>query len=498
MEFLGGWRSPVPESGRPLEGTVPRRFRRRFGLPGAEPALVAVLAAVLVLGSPSLAEVAPPSAPTEEPEGLSVAPDGLTNPMGDTSPDSRQLSPSFRLSRVYRGLLEVAIDDPSAGATEVADWQRVVIDFSNGFRLDLESFLRLERARQQSIQSSTRFNPSGVPGRSAREIREARELAGLVCLQKTQLTVARQVADRDPRAMASLAWFHLGAYSRQIRPPAVFWLAPHSRDFVADLAGLHWQATGETELVIALLVELANVQRQANGYDDGLGARALFERVLELDPEHRLARYWAGFLSEKYGRYQRAAHHFERLAEVDPDDTEARLRWAVVRLRLGGRGASTAATTLRQLARDTTGTVPGWMSRVAFGELVRSLGATDPRAAIALAREGLGRFPDESSLHVQVAYHLRLDAWDESLRSLGRAETLRPAENALGARARYDLAREEGFAENVRWLEGEIERGREPLREALDLLEIQWLRLPQTRPEPIEACGFLAHREGVP
>ena len=344
---------------------------------------------------------------------------------------------------------------------------------------------------------------------------------GLNCLRRLEVSVFGQLAAIDPEVQVPLAVLLTDTYRHQVGPPRRTWLTEHShrtalrlvesyrrgRDPETDDSpvGVRGEAaTGESPtpapltseelearrpLAIALLLVLADQQRRAGSYYDGGEALELFERIVRLDPEHSIARYFAGYLAEKYAFYPRARRHFEALAERHPDDLEARLRLALNQSRTGAKAK--AEEGLRWVSGSASGTAAAgdsWLRQLAFHELVRLAGDDPKRASMELA-VAQARFPDDPVLRIQSAYHLRQAAWDASVEELYRAEeSLGGGEETV--RVRYEFPRDDGLAENRAEVERQVALRLPNLRQAVVRLERDWRRWAQLR-EPIEQCRLL-------
>lgn len=396
---------------------------------------------------------------------------------------------SFAVEDIFRRLLGELVRHPADGPALLADFQQQVVDQGAGFAVDGSTYRRLEAARQRADAALGGYNPSGIPDLSVRDLREARELPGLGCAQKIQRKVIGELADLEIDALVGVIAVVIETYGRQVDQRA-FWLYDRTQALAIELAERHHGETGDRDLFAAHLLAVADRQLKLDSYDGGLWALELFERVLTLRDDHPTARYWAGFLAEKYGRYSKAVRHFSALVEHSPGDAEARLRLAVNQARSGRRAEGEAS--LEALAH---GEAPAWVRRVAWSELVRLVGDEDPERVLALLSEALEAFPDDSELRLQLAYHRRLDAWQETLGELERAIALGPEAEGPGGRVRYELARERGLIANRAWLaEQNLER-RELTLATMDRLEMRWSNRVDPR-RPVDACEDLRPKGG--
>ena len=381
----------------------------------------------------------------------------------------RGIPASVPVEDVFRRILVESVHRPSRGPTLIANWQQEVVDLAAGEKIDTQAYLRLELVRRNLGQASgSRF--SSTVRQNAEGAREARYLPGIGCVDAVQRGVLAELWTFDLETLVHMTSIYLGTYGRQTVPPPPFWLRDHTRDLVLELAEIHFEETGQLDVYVAKLMALADIQRSLVIYYDGLDALDLFELVLDLDDQNQVARYWAGFMSEKFGEYRQAVRHFERFLTVDPDDPEVRLRLAVNQLRTGRR--TPGSVTLEQLAKNTE--TPAWMRKVAWSELVRQESERGGGPALSFLRQATESFPEEPSFQLQLAFHQQVDAWGESQKSLDRAVDLGPKSPGPGARVRYEQGRTEGLARNRAWLVEQAESRRGALLAALERLEHQW------------------------
>lgn len=382
--------------------------------------------------------------------------------------DLRAQRVSIRVEDVLREIVLESLRHPERGPALLHDWQRQVTDHATGHPVDARTYTQLREARQKTTGSLARRTASTAPNVSARELREARQLPGLGCVTKLQRQVVADLAEIEVESLVAVLSLYNRLYAWQTIPPPIFWLRDHNQDLIIDLAEQHFEATGDRQIFLAQMVALADVQRSLVVSSDGPDAIALLERVLDLDPDHLVARYWAGYLSEKKGGYRDASHHFGRYLETDPGDHEVRLRLAVNQLRTGSRREGEAA--LEALARDPM--PPDWIRQVAWSERIRQLDDSDPRT-VPLLREAIAAFPNDPALRLQLAYHLRLTDWPRSLEELEQALEL-GSHGAATPRVTYERAREEGLARNRAWLAKQLAARRPLLLDSLDTLERRW------------------------
>ena len=133
-------------------------------------------------------------------------------------------------------------------------------------------------------------------------------------------------------------------------------------------------------------------------------ARLLFERALVLAPASEAALLGLGAHFELLGRYDLAAAHYSRAHTAHPEDVEGALRLGVNLVRLKRYGHAIP------ILRDCAGREgPDWIAVVATEELARALVASGKLAeAQVVLQRCIERFPDETSLRVQLAFVLDL------------------------------------------------------------------------------------------
>jgi tetratricopeptide (TPR) repeat protein len=398
-----------------------------------------------------------------------------------------ELPASIRVEDVYRGLLVDALRHPAPGPALVSGWQQQVVDLATGQPVNEETFaLWLER-RGRMGAGTTSY--SGVPRHSARKIDDAMRLQGRDCYTEVERQVVEELAARDVETLVPIAALYGAVYGYQTIPSPLFWLRETNRELLLDLVELHYEETGNRPLYIAQLLALVDMQRSMVLYQDGDKALGLLDYILDLEPDHAIARYWAGYLSEKFGEYRKAVHHYERYLEED-DDLEVRLRLGVNRLRAGEEDAGRAG--LEVIARDQQ--APRWMRLLAWSELASAFGDSNPRRAEALLVEAIEAFPADPGLRLQLAYHHRISAWDASVAELERALELGPAQEGAGPRVLYERPREEGLAANRAWLARQVAERASRLFETLDVLEGTWRRQLRKERNVVQHCQELLER----
>lgn len=394
---------------------------------------------------------------------------------------SLEIPPSLLAQDVLRNILAQSIREPASGGALLAPWQQSIVDQSNPEPITTRSYERLLLRRQRLEAAALKTTPSGWPQVSPAELEEVRTLPGLTCVLQAQRFVADELTLLEPDGWLHMAALYTQTYTQQTFPAPVFWLRDHTAQEALAAMEAHHEVVGDTALFIAQLLALVEVQSHLVAYIDGFEARELLDRVLELEPEHPVALYWAGFLAEKYGDYRPAVRHYGALVEVQVDDQEARLRYSVNRLRVAtprSDEAQAAVAGLERLARDAD--VTDWIRQVAWHEWVGAVGEEDGPRAVELLRQALRLFPEDPGLHLQLAFYRRRPSWQQALDSLELAADLGPLGTEPGSRVLYDRPRRQGLEQNRAWLEAQLASRQEQFLAALDILQKQWRREPAT------------------
>ena len=393
---------------------------------------------------------------------------------------------SIRVEDVYQQVLADALRVPGPGPALISGWQQQVLDMASGQPVNAATYaLWLERRGRVGGRS-----PSGVPENSSREIQDAMQVSGRDCFTKVERQVLEELAARDVESLVPIVALYGAVHGYQTIPAPMFWLRKFSRDLMLDLIEQHYDVTGNQPLYIAQLLSLVDIQRSMVLYQDGDHALALLDYVLDIEPRHVVARYWAGYLSEKFGEYRKAVRHYERYLEEEKEDWEVRLRLGVNRLRAGEE--EDGLKDLETLARHEE--PPRWMRLLAWSEVIRFLGESDPRRAEALLTEAIDAFPKDPGLRLQLAYHHRIKAWDASVDELEHALELGPAQEGSGPRSRYEHPREKGLAANRVWLAHQVAKRTPLVFDTLKGLESTWRLRPRGARRVVLACQELLER----
>jgi tetratricopeptide (TPR) repeat protein len=280
-------------------------------------------------------------------------------------------------------------------------------------------------------------------------------------LLEAELIAAAELASGRAEALLPLADLHLDLHRRHHRDRR-YGLATHARQVGLALADLYLarsEAAHAEELIAAALVGLAVYLRDAG---DVLNAERVYERALEVHPDHPAALMGLGAIQERRGKLDRAADLFAKLVAVDPGDAEARLHHAVVL----GRSER------RQEAEEALGALlempgPPWIEVLATQELAGLLAARGERErAVGVLERALGAHPDHGGLRIQLA-----SLHDRAGRPGEAFAVLAPLAAAAGdggptPRSIYGQVSRERAERDRRRLAAAVEERREDLRAA--------------------------------
>lgn len=217
-------------------------------------------------------------------------------------------------------------------------------------------------------------------------------------LVQTLVNVAKKLSSRSsPQCLPSMVALQQNAYSSLLaagnQQRAAEVLEVHDR-----LVRLLLRTQGEFDThawAARLLGRLALLQRQRQRL---LPARQTLHRSVDLDPEEVALRVHLGLLEEKLGDYGAAERSFLRWVELEPEDPEARLRLSLTQGRLGKGEVSRWG--LGELWQSEA---PTWVRVVALQELAQALAREGKEdQALALLLEGLGEFPREAGIRIQL------------------------------------------------------------------------------------------------
>ena len=173
-------------------------------------------------------------------------------------------------------------------------------------------------------------------------------------------------------------------------------------------------------------------------------ARRYLNRAVSLDDELQVALRSLGALQEKLADYGAAEATLSRLLELQPEDAEARLRWALCRYRSGAEEGVLA--TLEDLSTAQLPEHLGWVAVVALHQRVALLmEAGRSQEALAQVRAGWRRFPGDPGLAVQEAFLQPPPA--PGGRAVAVTAVAAGAPSGPGSRGVYNAWPEEGLEE---------------------------------------------------
>ena len=374
----------------------------------------------------------------------------------------------------YLNILASWARGSQAAVGELSDLQQAWASGAAGFEISVASFPQLP----------TKVSSAGVSGprpTSQVPIALSKRLPGIACLRELEERIRQQVVDLDPEGLLPLAYFYRRLYREQMGAPFRPWLAEHSRSRAFELSGDYRElvdpGAASRRAAVAMWMGMADTVLSASFFETGSEAREVYLRVLELDPDQAVARYWAAYLEEMLGRYGKAERHLEILSAQRPGDAEVALRLAVNRAR-SGRAA--AAGALESLAR---GTGPDWIRIVAYQELGRLFAERDAERAVAYLRAAVASFPDNPRSHLQLAYLLGAD-WRAALTEVQRVEAGWSGDPGATPRQRYSMPRRGGIDRELQRLAGEVDRRKPILEQALTRLLLQRPKIDECAAEP--------------
>lgn len=225
-------------------------------------------------------------------------------------------------------------------------------------------------------------------------------------LYRTQLRIARELAEAEPEALIPIVLLHRAVF-RHYLAVGDDRLADHAGRLATALAEEvppAWREEHGSGFPETVLVAIA-----ADLVRSGLTSSAieLLERAVELAPHDPRALLALGATYERSGSYSEAVPPLRTLVQEHPDSAEGRLRLAVNLARTGDPNG--AALHFRQLTTDRSS---AWIQVISHQELARLI----PADAEELLREGLARFPSDQALRIQLAQLLdaRGRPWEAS------------------------------------------------------------------------------------
>ncbi|MFN7963938.1 MAG: tetratricopeptide repeat protein [Thermoanaerobaculia bacterium] len=263
--------------------------------------------------------------------------------------------------------------------------------------------------------------------RAERAEAEASKDLLLADLAEAEQGVARQLAKQDPEVLLPMALLHQVTY-RNYRDGDERLLARHSRDRVRALAELYVEAGGGSKQVAASVFTSLGASLQESGLTTS--ANSLFERALELVPDHEGALLALAVYYEKVGRYDRAITYLERLSRDKPGNAQG---WLRLGINLARQGKSREAR--GWLEKATAKEVEPWIRSLAYQELAgEALEAGELETARNLLEKGLEELPGEQRLCLELA--MVLDRSGQSKKAREVLNNLVPLADAEAGSAR--------------------------------------------------------------
>ena len=218
--------------------------------------------------------------------------------------------------------------------------------------------------------------------------------------------LVRPLAKRNPESLLPVIWLHLALHDRyveELQQDAFVLEATWSR--IRTLVGIYADAAADEgqemagRLASSVLAELGMAV-------DGAGlprsALRLLQQATEVDPSNAEVWRYLVFWYERRGQVDRAVGALEKLLELRPELHDARLRWAIGLRRLGRTDAA-----LKALGDILERRVAPEVEVVALQEAARIHGEAGRfDQAVGLLDDGLGRFPANQRLRLQLAHYL--------------------------------------------------------------------------------------------
>ena len=226
---------------------------------------------------------------------------------------------------------------------------------------------------------------------------------GWMQLREVEIRTAAALARTQPASVMAVTLLHRELYSWYVARRR-YGLAEHSWALAVEFAeGSRklnpWKPPeGFAE---AVLLDLAAALARAG---QTRAAHTSLDRVAQLAPDNPQALLGLGAIYERSGDINKAVQFFQRLVDKHPNHTEARLRLAVSRARLGSGEA--AEGLLFELLGSRA---PQWIHTLAYQELARVMVADKrPDRAERLLRDAIERIPHNQRLRIQLAHVLDL------------------------------------------------------------------------------------------
>ncbi len=291
-----------------------------------------------------------------------------------------RLSRTATLLALFLMIVTVAVGD-TAGDVSIKDFPtqyRHVLDlYSNGDQ---------EAAVQQLVELETNF----VTKKGAASIKP---------LWRAKLHVVRDLMTAGNDILIPVALFHEQAYLEYLRRKNSA-LATHSRIMSMELVEVYATDTEQNpDLILASNVFTSLAGHLQKYYRDS-DATALYYQAIRLHPANTTAHLGVAAIHERHGDYRLAIQHLEQLMAVNPQCHEGRLRLGVNLARAARLDES--ADILQPLLKEEE---PAWIVSVAYEEAAKvEVDRGDLQSAYNMLLEAVGRFPNDTTLPIQLAY----------------------------------------------------------------------------------------------
>ena len=231
------------------------------------------------------------------------------------------------------------------------------------------------------------------------ELLYGKEEVSIKALWKAKLQVVRDLLGAGHDILIPVALFHEQAYLAYLEKKQSA-LATHSRIMAMELVEVYAaDSSQQPDLVLASNVFTSLAGHLQKYYRD-TDATALYYQAIRLDPENVTALLGVAAIHERHGDYRLAIQQLERLIAIDPNCHEGRLRLGVNLARAARLDESAAV-----LDPLLSAAAPDWVASVAFEEAAKvEVDRGDLQRAFDLLSDGVARFPNDTTLPIQLAY----------------------------------------------------------------------------------------------
>ncbi len=379
--------------------------------------------------------------------------EGLSTPWAPVAVVGAQTQERGLLWSDLRWMLRPGADAVVAPGTAAADRATAASDGSRETRqASGRAVKRLAARYRQALAGFDTVSPedlrSGLYALES-EILGRGDRKSLLRLRTAELSVAEDLAKRDPKALVPLILLH-SQLSEQYRSRRIFSLVAHARAMVELLAELHAEVGGPARLTASVLAVQGSSLQRANLV---AGSRRLFSRALEHDPDSASALLGLAASFEKYADYNRAIEYLERLVAARPDLDEATLRLAINQARVGWlpRARQGLETIVAKDQDD-------WVSVVALEELARTfLIGGDLERAVATLEPAVDEMPQRAGLRLLLAHLYDRQGRVGSALELASGVGVSAGTNS-SARRHYDEWPRRAVVSDLEWLRTQAQK----------------------------------------